>query len=61
MPWIIIHVILGKKKYRGKNILKTKQLISSVKIYYRSKDDEPVNISQHEDNSSVTILFPDLK
>jgi len=62
MPWIgpfIIHDILDKKKCvlsRGKNLLKTKQLISNIKKYHRSKED---HISQYEDNSNVNIL-PDL-
>lgn len=34
-----------------------KQFISSIKKYYRSKDDEPVNITQYEDNLTVKILM----
>lgn len=66
MPWIgpfIIHDILDKKKCvlsRGGNVLKTKQLISNIKKYYRSKDDEPDNISQYEDHSTVTAIPSDV-
>jgi len=63
MPWIgpfILNYILDKKKCilsRGKTVLKTKQLISNIKKYYRSTD----HISQFEDNSTVTALPPDFQ
>lgn len=56
MPWIgpfIIHDILNKKTCIlscGNTILKTKQLISNLKKYYKNDTTELENLNKFEDN-----------